>query len=71
MRAKRERLSIKDYEMRVETPLYRNGGDGLYFIVEHKPKHTRAGYEVRSNGEAATFVDLADAINFYNGGGKK
>lgn len=62
------KLRVKDYEMRTETPLYRHGKDGLYFIVEHKAKRTRAGYEARRKGRTATFVDLRDAINFYNGG---
>lgn len=64
------KLRTKDYEMRVVTPLYRHGKDGVYFIVEHKPKRTRAGYEARRKGTTAVFVDLADAIDFYNGGGK-
>lgn len=64
------KLRTKDYEMRVETSLYRHGKDGLYFIVEHKPTRTRAGYEARRKGKTAVFVDLADAIDFYNGGGK-
>lgn len=64
------KLRTKDYEMRVVTPLYRHGKDGLYFIVEHKPKRTRAGYEARRKGKTAVFVNLTDAIDFYNGGGK-
>lgn len=64
------RLFIKDYLMRTETPLYRQKSDGLWFVVEHKAKRTRAGYEVRVNGITATFVDLADAVDFYNRGGK-
>lgn len=64
------KLRTKDYEMRVVTPLYRHGKDGLYFIVEHKPRRTRAGYEARRKGKTATFVNLTDAIDFYNGGGK-
>lgn len=64
------KLRTKDYEMRVETPLYRHGKDGLYFIVEHKARRTRAGYEARRKGKTATFVNLIDAIDFYNGGQK-
>lgn len=64
------KLRTKDYEMRVVTPLYRHGKDGLYFIVEHKPTRTRAGYEARRKGKTATFVNLTDAIDFYNGGQK-
>lgn len=64
------KLRTKDYEMRVVTPLYRHGKDGLYFIVEHKPRRTRAGYEARRKGKTATFVNLTDAIDFYNGGQK-
>lgn len=64
------KLRTKDYEMRVVTPLYRHGKDGLYFIVEHKPTRTRAGYEARRKGKTAVFVELADAIDFYNGGQK-
>lgn len=64
------KLRTKDYVMRVETPLYRHGKDGLYFIVEHKARRTRAGYEARRKGKTATFVNLTDAIDFYNGGQK-
>lgn len=64
------KLRTKDYEMRVVTPLYRHGKDGLYFVVEHKPTRTRAGYEARRKGKTATFVNLTDAIDFYNGGQK-
>lgn len=66
-----ERIYIKNYLMHTETPLVRTGkSNGIWFVVEHKLKRSRAGYEVRINGRTATFVDFVDAVNFYNNGGK-
>lgn len=62
------KLRAQDYEMRTEKPLYKRGKDGLYFVVEHRARRTRAGYEARRNGVTAMFVNLADAVNFFNGG---
>lgn len=47
-------------------PMHRDGRKTLYFVVEHRPDHTCAGYEVEQGGKAAQFVDLADAVKFFN-----
>lgn len=65
-----EKLRAKDYIMRTETPLVKSGkSNGIWFVVEHRLRRTLAGYEVRINGTTATFVDLDDAVEFYNKGG--
>ena len=47
-------------------PMHRDGRKTLYFVVEHQPDHTRAGYEVEQGGKTTQFVDLADAVKFFN-----
>ena len=47
-------------------PLYRGESKGLFFVVEHHSHKTRAGYEVRKGSRTVTFINLSDAINFYN-----
>ena len=47
-------------------PMHRDGRKMLYFVVEHQPDHTRAGYEVKQGGKTIQFVDLADAVKFFN-----
>lgn len=47
-------------------PMHRDGRRTLYFVVEHHPDHTRAGYEVERDGKTVQFVDLADAVKFFN-----
>lgn len=65
-----EKIRATDYIMRTETPLAKSGRrNGIWFIVEHKLKKTRAGYEARINGKTGTFYNLGDAVDFYNNGG--
>lgn len=65
-----ERIRATDYIMRTEQPLVKCGrNDGIWFVVEHKLKKTRAGYEARINGITGTFYNLGDAVDFYNDGG--
>lgn len=65
-----EKIKAKDYIMRTETPLVRSKRScGIWFVVEHRLRRTLAGYEVRIAGKTATFVDLGDAVDFYNKGG--
>ncbi len=52
-------------------PMHRDGRKTLYFVVEHQPDHTRAGYEVERDGKAVQFVDLTDAIKFFNDGRRR
>jgi hypothetical protein len=62
------KLRTSDYLMTVRTPLARGSRGGLWFVVEHKAKRTRAGYEVQRGTKTAQFVNLEDAIKYYNGG---
>lgn len=53
-------------------PMHRDGrGKTLWFVVEHQPERTRAGYEVEMGKKSAQFVDLRDAVKFYNERGRK
>lgn len=52
-------------------PMHRDGRKTLYFVVEHHPDHTCAGYEVERDGKAVQFVDLTDAIKFFNDGRRR
>lgn len=48
-------------------PMHRDGrGKTLWFVVEHKPERTRAGYEVQQGKKTVQFVDLRDAVRYFN-----
>lgn len=64
-------IRIKPYAekwegLRVQTPLYIDGKNGIWWTVEHHLSQSLGAYEVKRGGEYATFHRLCDAVDWYN-----
>lgn len=65
----RDELSLSKFKgLSAKYPLHRDRQDKtLWFVVEHEPNHSRAGYEVVSGKRSKSFAHLEDAVAYFNG----
>lgn len=51
-------------------PMHRDGNKALYWTIEHHAKESLGGYEVQIGTKSRVFFKLAEAVDFFNKGGK-